>query len=180
MKELLGTKTEQNLRDAFSGEAQAATKYTYFAAKARQDGYEQIAEIFEETARNEREHAMLWFKFLHNGDIPPTDHNLADAAEGEMYEWTEMYKRMQKEAEEEGFERLAFLFGAVANIEKAHEERYRKLINNIDGGLVFSRDGDMVWQCRQCGHIVIGKAAPEICPVCRHPQGYFMIKCDNY
>ena len=179
MKELKGTKTEQNLMDAFAGECQARTKYTYYASQAKKDGYVQIASLFEETANNEKEHAKIWFKLLHDG-MPSTPENLVDAANGENYEWTDMYDRMAKEAEEEGFTKIAALFKMVGAIEKEHEERYRKLLANIEGGLVFSRDGDMIWQCSNCGHIVVGKKAPEICPVCSHPQSYFQIKAENY
>ena len=178
--ELKGSKTEKNLMEAFAGESQARNKYTYYASKARKDGYEQIASIFEETANNEMEHAKMCFKELHNGMIPDTLVNLADAANGENFEWTNMYDRMAKEAREEGFERIAFLFEGVAKIEKEHEERYRKLISNIEGGIVFSRDGDKIWKCRNCGHIVIGKDAPAVCPICAHPQSYFEIKAENY
>ena len=178
--ELKGSKTEQNLMTAFAGESQARNKYTYFASKAKKDGYEQIAAIFEETANNEKEHAKLWFKELMGGDIKSTDENLLMAAEGENYEWTDMYATFAKEAKEEGFDRLAFLFESVAVIEKGHEDRYRKLLANVKDGLVFSKDGDRIWQCRNCGHIVIGKNAPSICPVCSHPQSYFEIKAENY
>ena len=178
MKELKGTKTEQNLMEAFAGECQARTKYTYYASQAKKDGYVQIASLFEETANNEKEHAKIWFKLLHDG-MPSTPENLVDAANGENYEWTDMYDRMAKEAEEEGFTKIAALFKMVGAIEKEHEERYRKLLANIEGGLVFSRDGDMIWQCSNCGHIVVGKKAPEICPVCSHPQSYFQIKAEN-
>ena len=180
MKPLKGTKTEQNLREAFAGESMARNKYSYYASKAKKDGYVQIAAIFEETANNEKEHAKIWFKLLHDGAVPATEVNLADAAEGEMYEWTDMYDRMAKEAAEEGFNEIAALFAGVATIEKEHEERYRKLLANIEGGLVFSRDEDMIWQCSNCGHIVIGKKAPELCPVCKHPRDYFQIKATNY
>ena len=180
MPDLKGTKTEQNLRDAFAGESQARNKYTYYASKAKKDGYEQIAAIFQETADNEKEHAKLWFKLLHDGEVPSTMENLKDAAEGEKYEWTDMYDRMAKEAKEEGFDKIAYLFEQVGKIEKEHEERYRKLIENIEDGLVFSRDGDRIWKCRNCGHIVIGKSAPQVCPVCVHPQAYFEIKAENY
>ena len=180
MKPLQGTKTEQNLREAFAGESMARNKYSYYASKAKKDGYVQIAAIFEETANNEKEHAKIWFKLLHDGAVPSTEVNLADAAEGEMYEWTDMYDRMAKEAAEEGFTEIAALFAGVAKIEKEHEERYRKLLANIEGGLVFSRDQDMIWQCSNCGHIVIGKKAPELCPVCKHPRDYFQIKAENY
>jgi len=180
MLELKGSRTEANLMTAFAGESQATNKYTYYASKAKKDGYEQIAAIFAETANNEREHAKLWFKHLHGGAVPTTTENLADAAEGENYEWTEMYAEFAKVAREEGFLVIAAQFEGVAKIEKSHEERYRKLLANIDGGLVFSRDGDMVWQCRNCGHIVVGKAAPAACPVCAHPQSYFEIMANNY
>lgn len=157
----------------------ATNKYTYFASKAKKDGYQQIAAIFEETAGNEREHAKMWYKIL-SGGIGDTLENLGHAAEGENYEWTDMYNKFAKEAREEGFEEIARLFDGVAAVEKEHEERYRKLISNIEQGIVFSRDGDMVWVCRNCGHVVIGKEAPEVCPVCAHPQGYFQIKAENY
>jgi rubrerythrin len=176
--ELKGSKTEQNLRDAFAGESQARNKYTYFASKAKKDGYEQIASLFLETADNEKEHAKIWFKLL--GGIGTTAENLLAAAEGENYEWTDMYARFAKEAREEGFEEIAQLFEGVGAIEKEHEERYRKLLSNVQGGLVFSKDGDMIWQCRNCGHIVVGKQAPEVCPVCAHPQAYFQVKAENY
>lgn len=179
MKDLKGTKTEQNLMTAFAGESQARNKYTYYASKAKKDGYEQIAAIFEETANNEKEHAKMWFKLLHGG-IPDTVANLADAAAGENYEWTDMYATFAKEAEEEGFDEIARQFRGVAAIEKTHEERYRKLLANIDGGIVFSRDGDAVWECRNCGHIHIGKTAPEVCPVCAHPKAYFQLRKENY
>lgn len=176
--ELKGSKTEQNLMAAFAGESQARNKYTFFASKARKDGYEQIAEMFEETANNEKEHAKMWFKEL--GGIGTTAENLKSAAEGENYEWTDMYKEFAKTAKEEGFDRIAYLFEEVGKIEKEHEERYRKLLANVENGLVFSRDGDKIWQCRNCGHIVIGKEAPKVCPVCSHPQSYFEIKKENY
>lgn len=179
MKDLKGTKTEKNLMAAFSGESEARNKYTYYASKAKKDGYVQIAKIFEETAANEKEHAKIWFKLLKDG-IGATDANLADAASGENYEWTEMYPTFAKEAREEGFEHIAYLFEEVAKIEKEHEERYKKLLENIEGGLVFSRDNDAIWQCSNCGHIVVGKMAPEVCPVCAHPQAYFEIKAENY
>ena len=178
--ELKGTKTEANLQAAFAGESQARNKYSYIASKAKKEGYEQIAAIFEETANNEKEHAKMWFKLLHGGEVPTTAENLLAAAEGENYEWTDMYDTFAKEAEEEGFKQIAYLFKAVAAIEKTHEERYRKLLANVEGELVFSRDGDMVWVCRNCGHIMVGKKAPELCPVCRHPKAYFEIKADNY
>ena len=180
MKPLKGPKTEQNLREAFAGESMARNKYSYYSSKAKKDGYVQIAAIFEETANNEKEHAKIWFKLLHDGAVPATEVNLADAAEGEMYEWTDMYDRMAKEAAEEGFNEIAALFRGVAKIEKEHEERYRKLLANVEGGLVFSRDEEMIWQCSNCGHIVIGKKAPELCPVCKHPRDYFQIKANNY
>ena len=178
--ELKGSKTEQNLMTAFAGESQARNKYTFYASKAKKDGYEQIASIFEETAQNEKEHAKMWFKLLHNGAIPSTEENLLDAANGENYEWTDMYDSFAKTAEEEGFDHIAFLFKEVGKIEKGHEERYRKLLKNVEDKLVFTKDGDSIWQCRNCGHIVIGKSAPEVCPVCNHPQSYFEIKKENY
>ena len=174
-----GTKTEANLAAAFAGESQARNKYTYYASKAKKDGYEQIAQLFLETAENEKEHAKLWFKLL-NGGIGTTAENLLDAAEGENYEWTDMYAQFAADAREEGFDAIAKLFEGVAAIEKTHEERYRKLLANVEGGLVFSRDGDMIWECGNCGHIHIGKDAPEVCPVCAHPKAYFKIKADNY
>ncbi|MBQ8892283.1 MAG: rubrerythrin family protein [Bacilli bacterium] len=180
MMELKGSKTYENLLAAFAGESQARNKYTYFASKAKKDGYEQIAAIFEETANQEKEHAKMWFKELHGGSVPETLDNLKDAADGENYEWTDMYSEFARIAEEEGFTAIAKKFRGVAEIEKMHEERYRKLINNIEEGLVFSRDGDTIWQCRNCGHIVIGKEAPKVCPVCAHPQSYFEIKKENY
>ena len=179
MANLKGSKTEANLMAAFAGESQARNKYTYYASKAKKDGYVQIAQIFLETANNEKEHAKIWFKLLHDG-IPSTEENLKDAADGENYEWTDMYATFAKEAREEGFDHIAFLFEQVGEIEKEHEARYRKLLSNIEGGLVFSRDGDMIWQCANCGHIVIGKQAPEVCPVCSHPKAYFQIKAENY
>jgi len=178
--ELKGSKTYENLMTAFAGESQARNKYTYFASKAKKDGYEQIAAIFEETANQEKEHAKMWFKELNGGEIPGTLDNLKAAADGENYEWTDMYDEFARIAEEEGFTALAKKFRGVAEIEKMHEERYRKLIANIEDGLVFSRDGDTIWQCRNCGHIVIGKEAPKVCPVCAHPQSYFEIKKENY
>ncbi len=180
MKDLKGTKTEKNLMEAFAGESKAHTKYSYYASKARKDGYEQIAAIFEETSHNEKEHAKLWFKLLHGGDMPDTMANLRDAADGENYEWTDMYERMAVDAEEEGFSALAKRFRAVADIERLHEERYRRLLQNIEEGIVFSRDGDRVWVCRNCGHIVIGPKAPTACPVCAHPQSFFELRADNY
>ena len=178
--ELKESKTYENLMTAFAGESQARNKYTYYASQARKDGYEQIAAIFEETANNEKEHAKMWFKELHDGKIPSTLENLNDAADGENYEWTDMYDNFAKVAREEGFTRIALLFEGVAKIEKEHEERYRKLIANIEDGLVFSKDGDTIWKCRNCGHIVIGKKAPAVCPVCSHPQSYFEVKAENY
>ena len=178
MASIKGTKTEQNLLKSFAGESQARNKYTYFASKAKKDGYVQIAKLFEETANNEKEHAKIWFKLL-NG-IGDTAANLKAAAAGENYEWTDMYATFAKEAREEGFVEIAALFEAVAKIEKEHEERYLKLLANVEGGLVFSREGDMIWQCSNCGHIVVGKQAPELCPVCAHPQAYFEIKAENY
>ncbi len=176
---LKGTKTEENLRTAFAGESQARNKYTYFASKAKKDGYVQIAKIFEETAANEKEHAKIWYKLL-TGGIGSTVDNLKDAADGENYEWTDMYDSFAKTAREEGLDDIAFLFEEVGKIEKAHEERYRKLLANIENGIVFSRDGDMIWECSNCGHICVGKQAPEVCPVCNHPQSYFMLKEQNY
>ena len=178
--ELKGSKTEKNLMEAFAGESQARNKYTYYASKAKKEGYEQIADLFLETADNEKEHAKLWFKLLHDNDVPSTIENLKDAASGENFEWTNMYERMAKEAREEGFERIAFLFEAVAKIEKEHEARYLKLLENVENGLVFSKEGEKIWKCRNCGHIVIGKSAPEVCPVCAHPKAYFEIKSENY
>ena len=180
MAELKGTKTEKNLMEAFAGESQARNKYTYYASKAKKDGYEQIAAIFQETADNEKEHAKMWFKLLHDGQVPSTEENLKDAANGENFEWTNMYDRMAKEAKEEGFDHIAYLFKAVGEIEKEHEARYKKLLENIENGLVFSKDGDRIWKCRNCGHIVIGKDAPKVCPICAHPQSYFEIKAENY
>ena len=179
MPELKGSKTEANLMTAFAGESQARNKYTYYASKAKKDGYVQIAAIFEETANNEKEHAKMWFKLLHGG-IGDTVDNLKDAAAGENYEWTDMYAGFAKTAREEGFDHIADLFEGVAKIEKDHEDRYLKLVKNLEEGLVFSRDGDVIWQCANCGHIVIGKKAPEVCPVCAHPQAYFQIKAENY
>ena len=180
MKELKGTKTEANLQAAFAGESQARNKYTYYASKAKKDGYVQIAELFEQTAANEKEHAKIWFKLLHGGAIPDTKANLLDAAEGENYEWTDMYAGFAVTAREEGFVEIAALFEEVGKIEKMHEERYRKLLANVEGGLVFSKDNDVIWECGNCGHIVIGKKAPEMCPVCKHPQSYFRVHPQNY
>lgn len=179
MADLKGTKTEANLMAAFAGESQARNKYSYYASKARSEGYVQIAALFEETASNEKEHAKMWFKLLHGG-IGSTAENLKDAAEGENYEWTDMYAGFAKEAREEGFEEIARLFEGVAAIEKEHEERYRRLLANVEGGLVFSKEGDTVWQCANCGHICVGKQAPDVCPVCAHPQAYFQVKAENY
>lgn len=179
MQELKGSQTEKNLETAFAGESQARNKYTYFASKARKDGYEQIAAIFEETADNEKEHAKLWFKLLHGG-IGSTADNLKAAADGENYEWTDMYAGFAKTAKAEGFDAIAKMFEGVAAIEKTHEERYRKLLKNVQDGLVFSKDGDAIWQCRNCGHICVGKKAPDVCPVCGHPQSYFQVRSENY
>ena len=176
--ELKGSKTEKNLQAAFAGESQARNKYTYFASKAKKDGFNQIAAIFEETAENEKEHAKMWFKLLEG--IGSTAENLKTAAEGENYEWTEMYPTFAKEAREEGFEKIAKMFEGVAAIEKAHEERYKKLLANVEGDLVFSKEGDVIWQCANCGHICVGKKAPEVCPVCSHPQSYFQVLAENY
>lgn len=176
--ELKGSKTEANLLAAFAGESQARNKYSYYASKARKDGYVQIAALFEETANNEKEHAKMWFKLAHG--IGTTAENLKDAAEGENYEWTDMYANFAKEAREEGFDKIADLFEGVAAIEKEHEERYRKLLANVEGDLVFSKDGEVIWQCANCGHICVGKKAPDVCPVCAHPQAYFQVKAENY
>ena len=178
--ELKGSRTEANLMAAFAGESQARNKYTYYASKARKDGYEQIANLFMETAENEKEHAKIWFKLLHDGEVPSTEVNLADAAAGENYEWTDMYANFAKVAKEEGFTRIAYLFEAVGKIEKAHEERYLKLLENVKGEMVFSKDEDCIWQCGNCGHLVIGRKAPEVCPVCNHPKSYFQVKAENY
>ena len=180
MKELKGTKTEANLQAAFAGESQARNKYTYFASKAKAEGYEQIAALFLETANNEKEHAKIWFKLLNGGEIGTTAYNLKEAAAGENYEWTDMYKTFAEEAREEGFDKIAFLFEKVGEIEKHHEERYLALLNNVENDLVFSKDGDAIWQCANCGHIVIGKKAPEICPVCAHPKAFFQLQAKNY
>ena len=176
--DLKGSRTESNLWKAFAGESEARNKYTYFASKAKKDGFVQISKLFEETANNEKEHAKIWFKLL--GGIGTTEENLLSAAEGENYEWTDMYAEFAKVAREEGFDDIAALFEAVAQIEKEHEERYRKLLANIEGGLVFSREGDMIWECSNCGHIHIGKEAPEVCPVCAHPKAHFQLKANNY
>ena len=176
--ELKGSKTERNLAEAFAGESQARNKYTYFASVAKKAGYQQIAAIFEETANNEKEHAKLWFKAL--GGLGDTAANLRAAAEGENYEWTDMYDRFAKEAEEEGFTDLARQFRLVAAIEKTHEERYRKLLNNVEMQAVFAKSEETMWECRNCGHLVVGKKAPEVCPVCVHPQSYFEVRAENY
>ncbi len=176
---LKGTKTEANLQTAFAGESQARNKYTYFASKARKEGFVQIAQIFEETANNEKEHAKIWYKLLHDG-VGTTAENLLDAAMGENYEWTDMYAQFAKEAKEEGFDKIAYLFEAVGRIEKEHEDRYRRLLDRVNGEVVFSRDGETIWQCANCGHIHIGKKAPELCPVCEHPKAYFQVKAENY
>ena len=178
--ELKGSRTEANLMAAFAGESQARNKYDYYASQAKKDGYVQIAKFFEETASNEKEHAKIWFKLLHGGKVPTTTINLDDAAAGENYEWTDMYATFAKEAKEEGFDRIAWLFEAVGRIEKEHENRYRKLLERVNGEIVFSRDGETIWQCSNCGHIHIGKKAPEMCPVCEHPKAYFQVKAENY
>ena len=178
--ELKGSQTEKNLLAAFAGESQARNKYTYYASQAKKDGYEQIAAIFEETAANEKEHAKMWFKELHGGSVPSTLENLKDAASGENYEWTDMYQEFAKVAKEEGFNQIAFLFEEVAKIEKHHEERYLKLIDNIDNDLVFQRGEEKVWICRNCGHVSYGTRAPEVCPVCKHPKSYMELKAENY
>lgn len=180
MKDIKGTQTEKNLQAAFAGESQAHTKYLYYASRAKKDGYVQMASIFEETAKNEKEHAKVWFKYLHGGAIPQTTENLADAAAGENYEWTDMYAEFERTAREEGFIEIAEKFRMVGAIEKEHEERYRKLLKNIEDKVVFSKEGDAVWQCSNCGHIIVGKQAPEICPVCAHPQSYFQVRAENY
>ena len=178
--ELKGSRTEANLLAAFAGESQARNKYTYFASKAKKDGYEQIAAIFQETADNEKEHAKIWYKLLKGGEMPSTVENLKEAASGENFEWTNMYPEFAKVAKEEGFDKIAYLFEAVGKIEEEHEARYKKLLENVEGDLVFSKDGDKIWKCRNCGHICIGKEAPEVCPVCNHPKSFFEIKADNY
>ena len=180
MAEIKGTKTEKNLNAAFAGESQARVKYQYYASKAKKEGYEQIASIFEETSDNEKEHAKIWFKLLHDGAVPETTENLKDAIAGEEYEETEMYVKFAAEAREEGFEEIAKLFEEVGQIEAKHEERYRKLLKNIEDGMVFKADGVTVWKCRNCGYIHIGDSAPEECPVCKHPQAYFEIQAQNY
>ena len=178
--ELKGSRTEKNLEAAFAGESMARNKYTYFASKAKKDGYEQIAALFEETANNEKEHAKMWYKELNGGSIKSTEENLLAAAEGENYEWTDMYEEFAKVAEEEGFKALAVKFRQVGQIEKHHEERFRKLLKNIEDEVVFSKDDDKIWICRNCGHVVVGKKAPDVCPVCAHPQSYFELKAENY
>lgn len=178
--ELKGSRTEANLMAAFAGESQARNKYTFYASQAKKDGYEQIAAIFEETAGNEKEHAKMWFKELHGGKIPNTHTNLEDAASGENYEWTEMYKEFAEVAHEEGFDRIAKLFEEVAKIEKTHEERYLKLVGNIDDNLVFERGSEVVWVCRNCGYVYVGEKAPIVCPVCAHPQSFMELKAENY
>lgn len=178
--ELKGTKTEANLKAAFAGESEARNKYTFFASKAKKDGYVQIAALFEETANNEKEHAKMWYKELHGGEMPDTEANLQECIDGENYEWTDMYEKFAQDAEEEGFTELAYKFRAVGEIERHHEERFKKLLKNIEDAVVFSRDEDKIWICRNCGHVVVGKMAPEVCPVCNHPQSYFEIKAENY
>lgn len=180
MKDLKGTKTEANLMTAFAGESQARNKYTYYASKAKKEGFVQIANLFEETANNEKEHAKIWFKLLHNDAVPDTATNLKDAAAGEHYEWTDMYATFAKEAKEEGFDKIAFLFEGVAKIEKEHEERYRTLLKNVETDEVFKKTGVVIWQCSNCGHIHVGEKAPTVCPVCNHPQAYFQIVAKNY
>ena len=177
--ELKGSRTEANLMAAFAGESQARNKYTYYASQAKKEGLNQIASIFEETANNEKEHAKIWFKLLHDG-MPNTEVNLADAAAGENYEWTDMYAGFAKTAKEEGFDRIAYLFEAVGKIEKEHEERYRALLKNVDTKQVFEKTGVVIWQCSNCGHIHVGEKAPMVCPVCDHPQAYFQLKPENY
>lgn len=179
MAELKGSKTAENLAAAFAGESQARNKYTYYASKARKEGYEQIADLFEETARNEKAHAKIWFKLLHEGDVPSTGENLKDAAGGEHFEWTDMYADYAKQAREEGFDKIAFLFEKVGAIEKRHEERYLELLKKVEGGLVFSSEGDAMWQCANCGHIVIGKNAPEMCAVCGYPKSFFHVTAEG-
>lgn len=180
MKDLKGSKTELNLMEAFAGESKARNKYNYFASKARNEGFIQIADLFSQTAENEKEHAKIWYKLLNGGQVSNTETNLEEAANGENYEWTDMYLNFAKEAREEGFEEIAFLFEKVGEIEKEHEARFRKLLENVKGDLVFSRDQDMIWECSNCGHIVVGKKAPEVCPVCKHSRNYFRIKANNF
>ena len=178
--ELKGTRTEENLKKAFAGESQARVKYEYYASRAKKDGYEQIASIFEETSRNEKEHAKLWLKALHDGGVPTTTVNLEDAANGENYEWTDMYDEFARVAKEEGFDHLAFLFENVGKIEKEHEARYRKLLQNIEDDRVFHKDGEKMWICRNCGHVYFGEDALDVCPVCEHPQSFMEVKAENY
>ena len=178
--ELKGSKTEANLRSAFAGECQARTKYTYFASQAKKEGYEQIAEIFMETAENEKEHAKIWFKQLHNGAVPTTVENLKAAAEGENFEWTDMYKNFEEVARQEGFDQIANLFKMVGAIENTHEQRYKELLANIENGVVFEKDQVCVWKCRNCGHLHVGKTAPKVCPVCKHPQSFFEVQAQNW
>lgn len=180
MKDLKGTKTEKNLLEAFAGESQARNKYTFYASKAKKEGYEQISALFAETAANEKEHAELWFKALHGGKVPTTIENLKDAAEGENFEWTDMYARMAEEAREEGFNEIAAMMEGVAKIEKRHEERYLALLKNIEENKVFEKDEEVIWECRNCGHLQVGKSAPEICPVCSHARAYFQIEPKNW
>lgn len=180
MKELKGTQTEKNLQTAFAGESQAHTKYLYYASKAKKDGYVQMGDLFEETARNEKEHAKIWFKLLHGNTIPSTEENLKDAAAGENYEWTDMYATFAKEAREEGFEEIALRFEGVGKIEAEHEERYRALLANVEEGKVFQKGSIVIWKCANCGHIHVGESAPVVCPVCAHPQAYFEIQAKNY
>ena len=180
MKELKGTKTEQNLLKAFAGESQARNKYTYYASKAKKEGYEQLASVFEETANNEKEHAKLWFKALHDGEVPSTLENLLDAAAGENEEWTKMYAKMAEEAKEEGFPELAYKFAAVGEIEKRHEERYRKLADLVKNGTVFKKTDKRIWICRNCGHVYVGNNPPKVCPVCNHPEAYFELLVEEF
>ena len=180
MKELKGSKTEANLRTAFAGESQAHTKYLYYASKAKSEGYVQFSNLFTETALNEKEHAKIWFKLLHDGGIPGTAENLLDAAQGENYEWTDMYATFAKEAKEEGFDNIAYLFEAVGQIEKEHEERYRALLSNLENNAVFIKGEKVAWICQNCGHVHFGDKAPEVCPVCAHPKAYFMLQQKNY
>lgn len=177
---LKGSKTEKNLLAAFAGEAQAHTKYQYYASKAKKEGFEQISAIFTETSKNEKEHAKLWFKLLHDNEVPTTIDNLEDAAAGENYEWTEMYADFAKEAKEEGFDKIAKMFEMVGNVEKEHEERYRTVLQNIRDGKVFKKENKVMWICRNCGHIHVGTTAPDVCPVCSHPKAYFEVRCENY
>lgn len=180
MVDLKGTKTEENLKTAFAGESQAHTKYEYYSSKAKKEGFVQISEIFAETSKNEKEHAKLWFKYLHDGDVPETLVNLEDAADGENYEWTEMYATFAKEAEEEGFDEIAAKFELVGSVEKEHEKRYRTLYDKVKDEGVFVRDGEVAWKCDNCGYIHFGSEAPEVCPTCNHPRAYFEVRCENY